>query len=69
MATIRRICENRIIPVIFVTTDPESVFAAYAEAVVVEKPFISADLKAAVATALASCERSSILHQPSGNQL
>ncbi|QIK78662.1 response regulator [Sphingomonas piscis] len=49
---VRSICENRPIPVVFITGDERHIRDEVLDAIVVQKPFRSADLKDAVGLAI-----------------
>lgn len=63
ISAVRKICENRPIPVIYVVALPEGVLEEEPEAVVLQKPFTSRGLSEAIAKAMPAPSRS-----PSGNE-
>ncbi|WP_206367678.1 response regulator [Sphingomonas piscis] len=52
VGAVRSICQNRQIPVVFITGDKSDIVQTVPDAVIVDKPFQSWDLKEAVGVAL-----------------
>lgn len=50
--TIREICRNQAVPVVFITAAPDAVKAVFPEAVIIPKPFSKPQIAAAIQAAV-----------------